>query len=134
MVVIEGKQFIYIDVDDTLVFWNNDRSWDKNNKEAISFKDPYVERLDENTPFTYIYLKPNYEVINKLKVYKKEGKTIVVWSAGGWKWAKEVVNTLELQDYVDVVLSKPSVYIDDCFANEFMGQHILITPWKVNNE
>lgn len=109
MQILESSNLTCYDVDDTLVLWDKyGNSWDRTNKEAIAFFNPY---RDPCCP--PIYLKPNKIVIERLKTDKKQGGTIVVWSAGGWRWAKVVIETLELEEYVDLITSKPNQYVDD---------------------
>jgi phosphoserine phosphatase len=45
---------------------------------------------------------------------------IIVWSASGSAWAKHVVEKLGLNDYVDLVISKPRFYTDDEDARNWM--------------
>jgi hypothetical protein len=50
----------------------------------------------------------------------------MVWSAGGVQWAKTVVNTLGLADYVDLIITKPSKFVDDLPADQVLGQRIYL--------
>lgn len=45
---------------------------------------------------------------------------MVVWSAGGWDWAEAVVKTLKLENFVDLVISKPTWTYDDLQPSEFI--------------
>lgn len=110
MKVIKGDDFSYFDVDDTLVSW---AKYPHMQEDSVLFEDPFCPGL--------FPLSPIKKTIESLKAGKEAGSTIVVWSAGGWEWALEVVTKLELQDYVDVVMSKPSRYYDDLPSGEFMG-------------
>lgn len=112
MKVIEGTDFSYYDVDDTLVSWNIPSNPEML-KKAIKIQDPQTKAIWD--------LIPNEKTINSLKQNKLAGSTIVVWSQGGWDWAEAVVKALELQEYVDCVLSKPHRYYDDIPSAEFMG-------------
>jgi len=60
--------------------------------------------------------------IEMIKDFKARGHSIVVWSAGGAEWAEAAVLALNLEELVDVVLSKPDWYIDDKKASEFMEE------------
>lgn len=125
MNVIQSTKIICFDCDDTLVLWNGKgMSWGKNNKEAVAFRDPYNSKEYYDS---YLYLKPNNEVIELLKTYKAAKWTIVVWSAGGWLWAKEVVKTLNLEEYVDLCMSKPERYVDDNPCTAWMGMYVEVT-------
>ena len=96
----------FFDVDDTLVLHNVSSDPEK----AIVIKSNSIS----------ISAIPNTKLINKLKSLKNKGSTIVVWSGGGSDWAEEVVNALELNQYVDCILSKPTRYYDDLDCTEWM--------------
>ena len=111
MKIIENDNCIFFDCDDTLVMWDN-KYKNEDNSNCLKF-DCYG--------LTFL-LVPHLEHIQYLKDCKlKNYNSIIVWSAGGWEWAKEVVRVLELEGYVDAVMSKPSQYVDDLLANDFMG-------------
>ena len=57
-----------------------------------------------------------------LKAQKARGYEVIVHSANGWAWAKEVVEVLKLEDYVDEVATKPLKYLDDKPADEWMAR------------
>lgn len=63
---------------------------------------------------------PMNENINLLKAQKARGYEVIVHSANGFAWAKEVVEKLGLQEYVDEVATKPLKYMDDLPADEWM--------------
>lgn len=110
MIAIKGNEFIYFDVDDTLVSWRN---YPQGTERSLPFTDPQTKAIE--------MLEPIQKTIAALINHKKEGKTIIVWSAGGSEWAEEVVKTLQLEQYVDVCLTKPKEYYDDIPCTEFMG-------------
>jgi hydroxymethylpyrimidine pyrophosphatase-like HAD family hydrolase len=90
MYVLRSDKVLYVDCDNTLVYWNGDE-WHGDQK--------------------YITL---------IKQFHARGQGIVVWSAGGYNWAQTVVTTLGLESYVDVILCKCSWFADDQPASEFM--------------
>lgn len=100
-----------VDVDDTLV---HGRISDAG--ASLEFHCPYT-----NTMLTQ---EPNYANIRLLKEKKARGAYIIVWSAGGNRWAREVVKTLGLEEYVDLVLTKPTGYCDDRQCSEWMGDRV----------
>lgn len=120
MKVIEGDNIYYYDCDDTLVMWDNIyKKYEEDGvtpTNAIQCIAPYSTMIFE--------LVPHDQHIHHLKESSKHGVTIIVWSAGGYQWAEEVVKKLGLEDYVDAVMSKPSKYIDDLNCKEFMGERI----------
>lgn len=110
MFVLEGSQVTMFDVDDTLIMWK----WP-----------------DDGTPEQWIWLEPwndgmqvklavNTEMVEQIKRHSARGHKVVVWSLGGWNWAKTVVEKLELQKYVDLVLEKPLFIYDDKRPQDFM--------------
>lgn len=108
----ESKKFVAFDCDDTLVMWNEVPFQDEIDLYGtIPFQDPYKNKMIHN-------LRPHKKHIQKLKGYAQSGWTVMVWSAGGWEWAKTVVETLGLQDYVDLIMSKPDVCYDDMPVGE----------------
>ena len=64
--------------------------------------------------------------VENLKRHKGRGHVIIVWSAGGGEWAQRVVEALKLQDYVDIVMSKPAWYYDDKPCETWMGKSIYL--------
>ena len=110
MKVIEADKIVFFDCDDTLVMWGHE-----NHPDAVTFKDIY----DPNPDAVYA-LVPHQRHVKMVSTYKQHNYTVVVWSQGGWQWAKEVVRVLGLEDKVDLVMSKPDVYIDDIEASKFM--------------
>ena len=109
-VVIESDKLTFFDIDDTLVKW--------------SFSQVEAEKFGihfDNFGYKTL-LVPHRTHIEQLKKHKSRGHKIAVWSAGGWDWANEVIKTLQLEDYVDVIMSKPSWYYDDLTSSQFMPE------------
>lgn len=67
-----------------------------------------------------VYVQPIERHIDLLRAYKARGYEVIVNSANGYLWAKEVVTKLNLMEYVDEVATKPSKYVDDKDANSWM--------------
>jgi FMN phosphatase YigB (HAD superfamily) len=123
MYIFESTKFVAFDCDDTLVMWDRDMMFDESAKGVIEFKDPYQKDI------SYL-LKPHKKHIQKLKGYKNSGWTVMVWSAGGWGWAKTVVETLGLEKHVDIVMSKPRYCYDDLPVGEGIGIRKYYQPKK----
>lgn len=119
MLKIDNEQIYTFDVDDTLVMWGADFHLPGEGK--IKFFDPY----DGN----FVYLKPHHQHIKLLQQMNGRGRYVVVWSAGGVKWAESVVRQLGLEAHVHMVTTKPIGYIDDLPAEKFMKNHIYL-PFK----
>ena len=100
MQVVENENMVCFDVDDTLVMWNIPPG-----------------REGECTLFNNFgfaeWLLPHKPHIELLKSFKVRGQFVVVWSQGGYQWAREVVKHLGLEEYVDLVMSKPKWIVDD---------------------
>ena len=100
MRVVENENMVCFDIDETLVVWNVPAGREE---EAITFDNfGYSERL-----------LPHHAHIKLLKQFKVRGQYVVVWSQGGYRWALEVVKRLGLEEYVDLVMSKPKWIVDD---------------------
>ena len=94
MQFIEKEQVVAFDCDDSLVIW-----------------DPAPELVD----FTIdgIPVAIHHKHVAALKRFKARQQFVIVWSAGGALWAKEVVRLLELEPYVDLCMAKVSWAFDD---------------------
>jgi hypothetical protein len=118
MQVIRSENVIYVDVDDTLVTYPNGIGWVE--EECITLVDPY----DGNTTLRLPHL-PNIKLV---KNHKARGAHIIVWSQNGFQWAEAVVKALGLQPYIDLIQSKPRMYIDDLPCQEWMGERMYLDP------
>lgn len=101
MIVLEEDNITSFDVDNTLVIWPKDPN---TNKEG---------RIHFVYGHESIYLYPHKPHIRFLKNCSLRGDYVEVWSKNGYEWAEHVINTLTLENYVDVVRAKPSRCIDD---------------------
>lgn len=124
MEVIYNEQIVCFDVDDTLVLYDPDYS--DPNVDIVYFTNPYDGSL--------IGLTPHHQHLDLMKKYKGRGYYVVVWSAGGVKWAESVVKTLGIEQYVDLVTTKPSKYVDDLPCGEWMGNRVFIGRNKRDEE
>lgn len=115
MNTITNEQVIFVDVDDTLIVWGKVKKGQK----TISIINPYSNN-EEN------FVRPHLGHIRVLKDRKARGAYIVVWSAGGHKWAEAVVKALGLTDHVNLIMSKPIMYIDDKKADEILGERLYL--------
>ena len=115
MKTVNNEQVIYFDVDDTLVVWGKIKKGQK----MVKIIDPYSKDMEH-------HLRMHLGHIKVLKDRKARGAYIVVWSAGGYRWAEAVVKALKLTDYVDMVMSKPIMYVDDCKAEEILGERLYL--------
>lgn len=114
MQIVKTETNIYFDVDDTLVIWGKVKEGEK----CVIVTDPYDGSQH--------YLKPHLGHLKILRDRKARGATIHVWSAGGWQWAQAVIKALNIEQYVDFVLSKPTMYVDDLEAHEILGERLYL--------
>ena len=98
----------YYDVDGTLIKWNP--SPKEVEKHGIEFKNGNLSMI----------IVPHRVHIEQLKRSKIRGHTVIVWSAGGYQWAADVIKALKLEKYVDVVIEKPTFVWDDLQPEQFM--------------
>lgn len=123
MFFLHNDQTVFFDCDETLVIWD--------------CPEPYEERMFiENGHDVSAYVMPHLKHIEQLKKHKARGHAIVVWSAGGSSWAKAVVESLALTDFVDIVMCKPRWFYDDLKSEEFMPEinRVYYDPYKKQNE
>lgn len=104
---------VYCDVDETLV-----RNFTVERKSDQDIELMYYDQK--------VYARPIQEHIDLLKSYKSRGYSVTVWSANGFRWAKEVVTRLDLVQFVDEVASKPLKFIDDKPADQWMQRIFLL--------
>lgn len=124
MIAIPCNQTVFFDVDDTLVMW--DATPEELKARGVNFICPgSIIDIDNDgnkqfsPPWTERLL-PHRKHIEQLKKHKMRGHTIIVWSAGGWDWATAVVKALQLDNFVDLVISKPTWAYDDLQPAEFI--------------
>lgn len=106
--VLESDRVLFCDVDDTLLTFN--------------FRAEDTERTIMIGPegFRKAAL-PMLKNINSLKNARTRGHGVVVWSQGGYAWAKAVVEALGLNEYVDFIVTKPNWIYDDLPVEAWMG-------------
>lgn len=117
MIVAKSEHIICYDCDDTLIMW------DENHTQPFEGAVKVVCPHDGEVSFHRVHKRH----VGFLKKQKSKGYTVIVWSSSGTGWAKAVVDALELEPYVDFVMSKPGKYVDDLpDANDILGNHIYL--------
>jgi hypothetical protein len=109
MITIKSTKILYVDVDNTLVF---------SLTEPNGFNASSNEMVKINGRKWWVHT-PHKELI---KDFKARGHTVIIWSAGGAEWAEMVTDALQLNDYIDLVISKPDWIIDDKPTIEWLGE------------
>lgn len=127
MIVIPGDKIVYCDIDDTIAMWAP--SQEEIEKKGVlitcpgSLIDVDNDGNKQYAPSWTQMIVPHKHHIEKIIKHKTRGHTVVVWSAGGYDWAAAVIRAFKLENYVDVVISKPTWIIDDLPASEFMPKN-----------
>lgn len=100
MKLIENNNITTFDIDSTLLLYKDIRVKTKNKVELM-----YGGEV--------IYLTVHKMHVMFLKHCKERGDFVILWSKNGWQWAQHVANVLELNDHVDLIMSKPTRHVDD---------------------
>lgn len=117
MHLIQCDNVAFFDVDDTLVTTDYGPH-------------QFDETIDVESHGISVKVIPIYRHIELLKQFKGRGFTVCVWSQGGWAWADAVIHTLELDEFVDLIICKPKWYVDDLPCQEFMGKRTYLLNEK----
>jgi len=112
MHVVPQGNTMYFDVDDTLIYWDDETL-------CSQIKD-LSEQVTINLNGLVLRRYVIQENVREIMLQKASGCHVVVWSASGSQWAEAVVKALALEDFVDVVISKPYKYYDDKSSSEWM--------------
>lgn len=105
MKIIESDKLVFFDVDDTLVMWNFQGDWS-----TVTWTVDAEPWGPGQGTKTFVV---NHTMVQQLIEHTTRGHKVIVWSQGGWEWAKRVVEMLKIEQYVDLVMSKPSWIYDD---------------------
>jgi hypothetical protein len=115
MQVIQNERVIPIDVDETLVMHSY-----FDGAVALDVLDPHSN--------VHVTVYPNQNMIRLLKDEFARGAYIIVWSRGGYAWADAILAALNLQNHVNLVLTKPLVYMDDTSVYDWLKDRVYIGP------
>ena len=115
MKVIKNERVVFFDVDDTLIMWNG---YAEETAEYIKFQDAYSSKILE--------VIPNHNNIKLLQEKAARGYQVIVWSQGGWGHAKCVIEALKLESFVDIVMTKPTCYVDDLDVSAWFPKRVYI--------
>ncbi len=117
MIVTKVENIRPVDVDGTLIIHTRD---------TITAS----ERIDVVDPLTgkNIRVRINKAMVRLLKEEHHRGSYILVWSRGGYEWARNVIQALDLVPYVHQIMSKPLVYLDDTDVSGWMKDRVFIGP------
>ena len=99
------KKTVCFDVDNTLIMWIKPGETVPEGAKTVTL---YDELAPEGRTFY-----PHTKHIERIKDLKNKSQLVVVWSATGVNWAEKIVRLLGLEEYVDLVMSKPDQLYDD---------------------
>lgn len=99
------RQVAYFDIDNTLI------DWEDNGEQALFLQ-------SEQGSYIVYPMRKNIALIDELRAV---GWQIYVWSQGGADHAERTIKLLKLEDKVDLIMSKPTIYVDDL---PFQDQYI----------
>lgn len=127
--LIESERIVWCDIDGTLVIHGN---WFTEMR--LCYSDGSIEHVkDENIitvtdPYSgeIVNLRKNNPMIRLVKEEKSRGATIIAHSANGYRWVNTIIKALQLEKYVDIMLSKPIAYFDDKDVKDWVGQRVFI--------
>jgi hypothetical protein len=119
---ITNNLVVAFDIDDTLLMYNETGKPQENSIEIMHPLNGHYE-----------YPIPHYAHIKLLKNYKAQGYHIIVWSAQGYEWVLASIKALNIEDYVDLKMSKLIKYVDDLKGPEgILGSRVYIPLEQVN--
>lgn len=121
MKVIRATRSVFFDVDDTLVIWD----WKSVNPDGIG-----LLKITNPASGVEVLVQPHNRHIELMKQFKARGHTVVVWSQGGHEWAEAVCKSLGIELLVDLVMDKPSWYVDDLTSDAWMKAPIYLDPFN----
>lgn len=117
MTIIDNENIRPFDVDGTLIV-----PYDPN---AGQFTAAFVfDPVDNKT----IKVTINQAMTRMIREEYHRGGYVIVWSRSGKEWATNVVRALGLQEYVHLVMSKPTVYFDDLPVGEWLKDRVFLPP------
>jgi len=109
MFTCKAGKTVYFDVDDTLLEW---KTCSKHDENAVQVR----------SNGHIFWKKAIYSNISGLIDHSHAGHVVVIWSQGGVEWATCVIEALNIEKYVDVVLTKPDWIYDDKDAEHWMPE------------
>ena len=104
----ENDNVVFFDVDHTLIDFVSNTDPDAENALFVSDGIQSGELV-----------RPIEVHVEALKEHYRKGHQVIVWSQQGSTWAENVVRALDLQFYVDLVLTKPTAYYDDLAKDDW---------------
>lgn len=123
MITIPTDNAVFFDVDDTLIIWSPTPEQSEKYGLDITCPGSNILRDDGTLDIGSSWVErivPHFIHIEQLKKHKARKHPVVVWSAGGFLWAHAAITALGLENYVDLVISKPTWAYDDLPPEDYM--------------
>jgi hypothetical protein len=114
MKIIKNERPVFTDIDGTLIVHGP--------KQGI----PTVQVYDPES-CKYVTMGINRAMVKIVREEKARGAFIIAWSRGGYQWAKNVINALDLEEHTDIVMTKPLVYLDDIPVEKWLETRIFLS-------
>lgn len=101
--ILASEHIVCTDIDNTILKWSKKHNIPGEGR--IEILDPYSGET--------IYGRPHLVHIRLLKQYKARGYTIIAWTKSGVLWAEAVAKAFNIDDLIDLYMTKPDKVIDD---------------------
>lgn len=118
MIQIKNYNVVPCDVDSTLILHIPPNEYHKH--ETVEIFDPVEKRM--------MTVGVHLPMVRLLKEEAHRGAFIIVWSRGGHEWAANVIDALGLNKQVNLVLTKPLLYLDDCDVSDWLKYRVYLEP------
>lgn len=137
---LNGENWVFFDVDGTLVSESNVNPFSKREWSSVLMKRHAVGResgllkIKNGNVYVLFYnpytgdvecMRVETQHVRLLRHMKKRGRQIMVWSGNGVDYVEKVVDALALRPFVDYVMSKPLSCVDDLEPNDFITRIFL---------
>lgn len=118
MRIINNENVRPFDVDGTLIL-----PFEGDDSSKLLVEDPVF-------PTKFIKYRRHDPNIRLLREELQRGSLVVVWSRGGWEWARNVMQALGINHKNLLIMSKPIVYFDDMDVQDWMKDRVYLNPDK----
>jgi hypothetical protein len=113
--IIKSNSPSGFDCDDSLVIWPKD------------FRVNKPGRIEFDYGSEKVYLIPHSYHVIFLKHCFNRGDFVIIWSANGFDWAKQVVDKLGLENHYNCIMQKVVRHVDDKTSiSSIVGNHIFV--------
>lgn len=118
MKIITNENTRPFDVDGTLIL-----PFEGDDTTKVLVEDPVF-------PCKFIKYQKHEPNIRLLREELQRGSICIVWSRGGWEWARNVIMALGIDHKNLLIMSKPMVYFDDVEVQDWLKDRVYLDPNK----